>query len=47
MPCSSGQAPQAIDALLTLVTDGITPRTVFEKPLAMRPFRAGMSLASR
>ena len=47
MPCSSGQAPQAIDALLTLVTDGMTPRTVFAKPFAMSPLRTGISLASR
>ena len=45
--CSSGQAPQAIDALLTLVTEGMTPRTVLENPLAMSPFKAGISLACK
>ena len=42
IPCSSGQTPQAIEALLTFVTDGMTPRTVFEKPLAINPFRLGI-----
>ena len=44
MPCSSGHVPQAIEALLTLVTAGITPRTFFAKPLAIRPLRTGIVL---
>ena len=47
MPCSSGHTPQAIDALLTFVTAGMTPLTVVEKPLAISPSGTGISLASR
>ena len=47
IPCSSGQTPQAMEALFTFVTDGMTPRTVLEKPFAMSPLRTGMGLSSR
>ncbi len=41
IPWSSGQTPQAIDALLTFVTAGITPWTVFANPLAIEPLQDG------
>ena len=47
IPCSSGQVPMAMEALLTFVTDGMTPATVFVKPLAIRPFKTGIGLCSR
>jgi hypothetical protein len=45
-PCSEGQAPQQIEALLQFVTDGITPRARTCTPAAAQAFSVGIGLRS-
>jgi hypothetical protein len=44
MPCFSGQTPQQMLALLALVTEGMTPATVFPMPRFCQPFSTGIGL---
>jgi hypothetical protein len=45
-PCTEGHAPQQIEALLQLVTVGMTACTRAKMPLAAQAFSVGMELRS-